>query len=163
MHRLRILLRLSGAVRALVQRVREASVTVDGAVVGAIGRGALVLLGVGDTDGEAEARWLATKVAGLRFFPDADGKMNRSLVDEALSALVVSQFTLYGDTRKGRRPSYAHAAPPERAEPLYVTFCEALIAEGVPVERGVFRAAMDVALVNEGPVTLLLDTAEHGR
>jgi len=133
-------------------------VTVDGAVTGAVGRGLLVLLGVGPTDGEAEAAWLAQKVATLRIFPDADGKMNRSLVDDGLGALVVSQFTLYGDARKGRRPSFVGAAPPSLAEPLYQRFCALLAAEGVPVAKGVFQAHMDVEQVNDGPVTLILDT-----
>ncbi len=144
--------------RAVVQRVSEASVTVDGAVTGRVGRGVLVLLGVGPEDAEAQARWLAGKIAGLRIFPDDQGRMNRSLVDDGLGALVVSQFTLYGDVRKGRRPSFVGAAPPELAEPLYERFCALLEAEGVPVGRGVFQAHMDVALINDGPVTLLLDT-----
>jgi len=142
----------------VIQRVGRASVTVDGAVTGAIERGMLVLLGVGPTDGESEAAWLAQKVATLRIFPDADGKMNRSLVDDGLSALVVSQFTLYGDARKGRRPSFVGAAPPELAAPLYERFCALLEATGVPVAKGVFQAHMDVSLVNDGPVTLILDT-----
>lgn len=145
--------------RAVVQRVSEASVRVDGQVVGAVGRGFLVLLGVGPGDGPAQVAWMAAKVASLRVFPDADGKMNRSLVDDGLGALVVSQFTLYGDASKGRRPSFVGAAPPAVAEPLYEAFCERLAAEGVaPVARGVFGAHMDVALVNDGPVTLLLET-----
>lgn len=143
--------------RAVVQRVSEASVRVDGAVVGACGRGVLVLLGVTHADGPAQARWLAEKIAGLRIFPDGEGKMNRGLVDEGLSALVISQFTLYGDVRKGRRPSFVDAARPEVAEPLYAAFCEALAAAGVPVARGVFGADMAVALVNDGPVTLVID------
>ncbi len=145
--------------RAVVQRVSDASVTVDGAVVGTVGRGFLVLLGVGPGDGPAEVAWMAGKIAGLRVFPDADGKMNRSLVDEGLGALVVSQFTLYGDCTKGRRPSFVGAAHPSLAQPLYDAFCERLQAEGVqPVGRGVFGAHMDVALVNDGPVTLILET-----
>lgn len=145
--------------RAVVQRVSEASVTVDGAVVGAVGRGFLVLLGVGPGDGPAQVAWLAAKVATLRVFPDADGKMNLSLLDLGLGALVVSQFTLYGDCSKGRRPSFVGAAPPALAEPLYDAFCEALSAEGVAhVGRGVFGADMAVALVNDGPVTLVIDT-----
>ena len=145
--------------RAVVQRVASASVTVDGVVVGAVDAGFLVLLGVGPGDGEAEVRWLADKVANLRVFADDDGKMNRSLLDAGLGALVVSQFTLYGDCRKGRRPSFVGAAPPEVAEPLYERFCEALAQAGVRrVERGRFGAHMDVALVNDGPVTLVIDT-----
>jgi D-tyrosyl-tRNA(Tyr) deacylase len=143
----------------VVQRVASASVTVDGVVVGAVDAGFLVLLGVGPGDGEAEVRWLADKVANLRVFADDEGKMNRSLLDAGLGALVVSQFTLYGDCRKGRRPSFVGAAPPEVAEPLYERFCEALARAGVRrVERGRFGAHMDVALVNDGPVTLVLDT-----
>jgi D-tyrosyl-tRNA(Tyr) deacylase len=144
--------------RAVVQRVSSASVRVDGEIVGEIGRGLLVLLGVRVGDGDAEARWLADKIAGLRILEDADGKMNRSLLDDHLAALVVSQFTLYGDVRKGRRPSWIEAAPPELAEPLYERFCACLAEAGVPVERGRFRTHMDVALVNDGPVTLILDT-----
>lgn len=144
--------------RAVVQRVSSASVRVDGEIVGEIGRGLLVLLGVRVGDDEAEARWLADKIAGLRILDDADGKMNRSLLDDGLPALVVSQFTLYGDVRKGRRPSWIDAAPPEVAEPLYERFCSLLADAGVPVERGRFRAHMDVALTNDGPVTLILDT-----
>lgn len=132
--------------------------TVDGTVTGRVGRGLLVLLGVAPEDGETQARWLARKVASLRIFPDHDGRMNRSLLDDGLGALVVSQFTLYGDCRKGRRPSFVHAAPPEHAEPLYERFCALLAEEGVPVERGVFQATMQVALVNDGPVTLIVDT-----
>jgi D-tyrosyl-tRNA(Tyr) deacylase len=145
--------------RAVVQRVNSASVTVDGRVTGAIGRGLLILLGVARDDGPEECRWLANKVAGLRIFPDGEGKMNLSLLDEGLGALVVSQFTLYGNVRKGRRPSFVKAALPEVAESLYERFCDELAAAGViPVERGVFQAMMDVALVNAGPVTLVVDT-----
>jgi D-tyrosyl-tRNA(Tyr) deacylase len=134
-------------------------VTVDGVVVGAIDRGFLVLLGVAVADGPAQGAWLAEKVAGLRIFPDDDGKMNRSLLDLGLGALVVSQFTLHADVRKGKRPSFVAAAGPELAERLYVDFCERLAAAGVqPVERGVFRADMQVALVNDGPVTIVVDT-----
>ncbi len=143
--------------RALVQRVTEASVTVEGERVGAIGHGLLVLLGVREGDTEREARWLAHKVANLRIFGDAEGKMNLSVKAVGGSVLVVSQFTLYGDPRRGFRPSFAHAAPPEVAEPLVETFVAALRAEDVPVETGVFRAYMQVALVNDGPVTILLE------
>ena len=146
--------------RAVVQRVSEASVTVDGRTVGAIGRGFLVLLGVTHVDGEAEAVWLARKIAGLRIFEDEAGKFNRSLADVDGAVLVVSQFTLYGDTRKGRRPSFTEAARPEHAEPLCDLFVDLLRAEGVAVETGIFGAMMAVHLVNVGPVTLLLDTAE---
>ena len=144
--------------RALVQRVERASVEVDGKVEGAIGEGLLVLLGVGSGDGPDEAQWLARKCALLRCFPDASGVMNRSVAETGGSLLVVSQFTLYGDTRKGNRPSFTSAAPPERAESLYRCFVAALREQGLPVEEGVFRAHMKVSLVNDGPVTLLLET-----
>ena len=147
--------------RAVVQRVSQASVTVDNQVVGAIGRGFLVLLGVTHADGEAEAAWLARKIAGLRIFEDEDGKFNRALADVDGAVLVVSQFTLYGDARKGRRPSFTEAARPEQAEPLCDRFVELLRAEGIAVETGVFGAMMAVSLVNDGPVTLLLDTADR--
>ena len=144
--------------RVVLQRVAEASVTVDGSVTGAIERGVLLLLGVGPEDGQAQVDWLARKVARLRIFPDEQGKMNRSLLDDGLGALVVSQFTLYGDCRKGNRPSFVGAAHPSLAEPLYEAFCEALRAEGVRhVARGVFGAHMDVRLHNDGPVTLVLE------
>jgi D-tyrosyl-tRNA(Tyr) deacylase len=146
--------------RALIQRVTRASVTVDSEVVGAIGRGFLVLLGVTHEDGPREAEWLARKVAGLRVFDDADGKMNLSLPDVGGAALVVSQFTLYGDARKGRRPEFLRAARPEDAEPLVESFIARLQGQGIPVETGRFRASMQVALVNDGPVTLWIDTAD---
>jgi len=145
-------------VRAVLQRVTEARVEVDGEVVGRCGPGLLILLAVTHDDTEAQAAWLARKLAGLRIFEDPDGKMNLSVVDCGGSALVVSQFTLYGDSRKGRRPSFVHSARPEHAEPLYERFCELLAAEGPPVERGVFGAMMSVSLVNDGPVTLIVDT-----
>jgi len=143
--------------RAVCQRVSEARVTVDGAVTGEIGAGLLVLLGIERKDEPHDAERFAWKVAQLRIFEDEDGKFARSLLDTAGSALVVSQFTLVADTRKGNRPSFANAAPPEQAEPLYEGFCAALAGEGVPVERGIFGARMAVALVNEGPVTIVLD------
>jgi len=146
-------------VRALLQRVREASVTVEGRKVGALGPGLLVLLGVGRGDGDSEAVALADRIAGLRIFEDAAGKMNLSLLDTHRAALVVSQFTLYADTRKGRRPSFIDAAPPEEARRLYARACEALRALGVHVEEGVFAAEMRVALINDGPVTILLEQA----
>ena len=146
-------------VRALLQRVREASVTVEGRKVGAIGPGLLVLLGVGRGDGDSEAVALADRIAGLRIFEDAAGKMNLSLLDTHRAALVVSQFTVYADTRKGRRPSFIDAAPPEEARRLYARACEALRALGVHVEEGVFAAEMQVALINDGPVTILLEQA----
>lgn len=145
--------------RALIQRVSSASVEVEGQVVGQVGLGLLVLLGVGQQDTDRQAAWLAEKVANLRVFPDEAGNMNRSLLDVGGGALVVSQFTLYGDARRGRRPSFTDAAPPERANALYERFCAMLAEQGVgTVERGVFRAMMRVALVNEGPVTLMVET-----
>lgn len=146
--------------RAVVQRVSRARVEVDGAVVGEIQRGFLVLLGVAHADGEAEAAFLARKIAGLRVFEDADGKMNLALADVGGALLVVSQFTLYGDARKGRRPSFTDAARPEQADLLYRRVCDLLAAEGLVVARGVFQAHMAVTLVNDGPVTLWLDTAQ---
>ena len=142
--------------RALIQRVSRASVLVDDQEVASIGRGYLVLLGVARDDGEAQAAWLARKIAGLRLFEDDAGKMNLDLADVAGAVLAVSQFTLYGDARKGRRPSFSRAAPPAQAGALYDTFCELLKAEGVPVQKGVFQAHMEVGLVNDGPVTLWL-------
>ena len=147
--------------RALIQRVSEASVTVDGAVVGAVGQGLLVLLCAVEGDGEAEADFLAGKIAKLRIFEDEAGKMNRSLLDIGGEALVVSQFTLAADWRKGNRPSFIGAAEPARAEALYERFCRQLEAGGVQVATGRFAAKMAVALVNDGPVTIWLDTAER--
>jgi D-tyrosyl-tRNA(Tyr) deacylase len=138
-------------VRALIQRVSRASVSVEGAVVSQIGTGLLVMLGVSREDTEREADWLADKLRALRVFPDADGRMNEPL--SGREVLCVSQFTLYGDTRKGNRPSWIAAAPPELAEPLYERFCERLGAL-----RGVFGAVMEVELVNDGPVTLLVES-----
>jgi D-tyrosyl-tRNA(Tyr) deacylase len=145
--------------RAVVQRVSSAQVTVAGEVVGQIAHGFLVLVGIAHSDGEAEAAYLARKIVGLRVFEDNDGKMNLSLRDIGGAVLAVSQFTLYGDVRKGRRPSFIDAARPEQAEPLYQRFCQLLAAEGVAVEQGVFQAHMQIALVNDGPVTIWLDTA----
>ena len=144
--------------RAVVQRVRRASVIVDGAVVGEVGHGLVVLLGVASDDAEAHADRLSAKVARLRLFENDDGRFDRSLLDVAGEALVVSQFTLIADTRKGNRPSFTAAAGPDVAEPLYERFCSALEETGVRVARGVFGARMDVALVNEGPVTIVVDT-----
>lgn len=144
--------------RAVVQRVSEAAVRVEGQVVAAIGPGLMVLLGVGRGDGEKDADDLADKVAHLRVFPDEEGKMNRSVAEAGGAVLVVPQFTLYGDCRKGRRPSYVEAAPPEEADGLFRYFAERVRATGLTVAEGVFRAAMDVSLVNRGPVTLLLDS-----
>jgi D-tyrosyl-tRNA(Tyr) deacylase len=143
--------------KAVVQRVAEARVVVDSRAVGSIGRGLLVLLGVARGDGLAEAARLAAKVARLRVFEDDEGRFDRSLLDVGGGALVVSQFTLLGDTRKGNRPSFTDAAPPEEAEPVYEAFCAALRQEGVPVETGVFGARMQVELINDGPVTLILE------
>jgi D-tyrosyl-tRNA(Tyr) deacylase len=148
----------SRAVRAVVQRVAEASVRVAGETVGSIGRGLVVLLGVAVGDTEAEADSLADKVLNLRVFPDDAGQMNRSVLDVSGGLLVVSQFTLLGDVRRGRRPSYVEAAPPEEADRLYQRFVARLRPSGLEVATGVFRAMMDVALVNEGPVTILLDS-----
>lgn len=145
--------------RALLQRVREASVTVDGEVVGAIGPGLCILLGVGPDDDEAVARRLWEKIRHLRIFDDERGHMNRSLLDVGGGALIVSQFTLYADARHGRRPGFTGAAEPGKARELYGRFCE-VAAEDVPVGTGVFAADMQVALVNDGPVTLWLDTDE---
>ncbi len=143
--------------RAVAQRVTRAAVTVDEEVVGAIDHGLLLLLGVGEGDTEREARWLAHKTANLRIFPDAEGKMNLSVQDVGGSILVVSQFTLHGDIRRGFRPSFAHAAPPEIAEPLVELFCSALRDEDIPVADGIFGAHMVVELVNDGPVTIILE------
>lgn len=144
--------------RACVQRVSEASVTVDGKVTGQIGRGLLVLLGVARDDSEGDARAMADKIVGLRIFEDEQGKMNCSLTEVGGALLVVSQFTLLGDCRKGRRPSFITAAEPEKAKALYEDFVAAAKALGIEVATGVFRAQMDVSLINDGPVTLLLDS-----
>jgi D-tyrosyl-tRNA(Tyr) deacylase len=146
--------------RAVIQRVREASVAVDGEVVADIERGLLIFLGVGVDDTEADAEYLAGKIANLRIFEDKAGKMNLSLLDVKGQALVISQFTLYGDCRKGRRPSFTNAAKPERAQELYSYFIERLRDEGVPTCQGVFRAHMEVRLINDGPVTMLLDSGK---
>lgn len=148
--------------RALVQRVSRARVTVAAGVSGRIERGLLVLLGATHDDGPAQAEWLAAKIAGLRVFADAAGKMNLDVREAGGAALVVPQFTLYGDARHGRRPEFTAAARPEHAEPLVECFCAALAGAGVPVERGVFRAHMEVELVNDGPVTLWIETPAAG-
>lgn len=147
--------------RAVLQRVRSASVTEDGRVLSSIGHGILVLLGVGLNDTESDASWLADKTANLRIFEDDEGKMNLSVLDVAGEVLVVSQFTLYGDARKGRRPSFSDAAPPERADALYLTYVGELKARNVPAQTGRFRAKMLVNIENDGPVTILLDTAQR--
>jgi D-tyrosyl-tRNA(Tyr) deacylase len=146
--------------RAVLQRVSRASVVVDAEVIGAVERGLLVLLGIAPDDTEADVRKLADKIVGLRIFPDEVDKMNRSVADVGGAVLVVSQFTLYGDCHKGRRPSFVGAAGPEIAVPLYEAFINAVRALGVPVATGRFGAMMRVELVNEGPVTLILDTRD---
>ena len=143
--------------RAVVQRVSQASVSVGGEVVGDVGRGVVVLVGVTHGDTEEQAEWLARKIAGLRIFEDNEGKMNAGLLDTDGAALVISQFTLYADCRKGRRPSFTNAAMPEVAEPLVEHFAQALRDHGVPVETGVFGAHMLVEIYNDGPVTILLE------
>jgi D-tyrosyl-tRNA(Tyr) deacylase len=144
--------------RAVVQRVSRAKVTVEGQVTGEIGPGLMVLLGIGKEDSAAIAKTMAQKVANLRIFEDQQGKMNLSLLEEKGSALVVSQFTLYGDARGQRRPSFVSAGPPELAKKLYEDFCETLRSLGITVRTGIFQAMMAVELVNEGPVTILLDS-----
>ena len=146
--------------RAVVTRVTSASVSVDGATIGAIDAGLLILLGVAPADTEADARGLASKIRDLRIFDDDAGAMNRSLADTGGAALVVSQFTLFGDARKGRRPSFVAAAPPELANERYETFATTLAALGTRVATGRFRADMAVTSVNDGPVTILLDTTK---
>jgi D-tyrosyl-tRNA(Tyr) deacylase len=148
------------AMRAVVQRVSRAQVTVNGEIAGQIGLGLLVLLGVGLDDGEADAAYLAEKIAGLRVFEDAEGKMNRSVQDVGGSVLAVSQFTLYGDVRRGKRPSFDAAAPPEKARELYEFFVQQVRAAGLRCETGRFQEMMQVDLVNEGPVTILLDSGK---
>ncbi|GIO12445.1 putative D-aminoacyl-tRNA deacylase-like protein [Cohnella xylanilytica] len=144
--------------RVVLQRVSGASVRVEGAVTGEIGGGLLLLVGIGHEDSEADLAWMADKVAGLRVFEDEEGKMNLSLEDTGGAILSVSQFTLYGDCRKGRRPNFMAAARPEKASELYDRFNGLLRAKGIRVETGVFGAMMEVSLVNDGPVTLILDS-----
>ena len=144
--------------RAVVQRVSEASVSVGGEVTGSVGLGLCVLVGVGREDSEEDARWMADKVVALRMFEDEQGKMNRSVLEVRGGLLAISQFTLFGDARKGTRPGFVDAARPEIAQPLYARFCELARERGVQVAEGVFRASMQVRIVNEGPVTLLLDS-----
>jgi D-tyrosyl-tRNA(Tyr) deacylase len=147
--------------RLIIQRVTEASVTVNNGTTGSIRTGLLVFLGVSRTDTVEDADYLTGKLLGLRIFPDADGKMNRNLQQAGGSLLIVSQFTLYGDCRKGRRPSFDRAAPPEQAQDLYNYFVESAKRGPVPVETGVFQAMMQVHIVNDGPVTILMDSAER--
>jgi len=144
--------------RAVVQRVSSASVSVGGAQVATIGRGLLVLVGVGHDDTAADVDWIASKIRSLRIFEDDAGKMNRSVGDVGGAVLLVSQFTLFGDCRKGRRPSFDGAAPPALGEQRYLELAGSLRASGLPIQTGVFRAEMQVTLVNDGPVTLLLDS-----
>jgi D-tyrosyl-tRNA(Tyr) deacylase len=151
---------LGNSMRAVVQRVSRAQVTVNGEIAGEIGLGLLVLLGVGRDDGEADATYLVEKIAGLRVFEDAQGKMNRSVKEVDGSVLAVSQFTLYGDVRRGKRPSFDAAAPPEKARQLYEFFVEQIRAAGLRCETGRFQEMMQVELVNEGPVTILLDSGK---
>jgi D-tyrosyl-tRNA(Tyr) deacylase len=144
--------------RVVLQRVSEARVRIEGEVVGEISRGIVVLLGIAPADTPEQAEWLADKVVGLRIFEDDEGKMNRDVTEVGGGILVVSQFTLYGDCRKGRRPSFIEAAPPAVAVPLYAAFVDAFRARGVPTATGRFGAMMQVELVNDGPVTLILDS-----
>ena len=146
--------------RVLLQRVSSASVTVEGEVIGQTGRGLMVLICAMQGDGEAEADRLATKIAKLRIFPDEDGRMNRSVLDIGGGALVVSQFTLAADTKRGNRPGFSTAAAPEDGRRLYTYFADALAGQGIAVETGRFGADMQVALVNDGPVTIWMDTSE---
>jgi D-aminoacyl-tRNA deacylase len=150
-------------VRAVIQRVSEATVSVGGEVVGAIGPGLVALVGVGHDDGPSQASRLAAKLARLRILDDDHGVMNRSVLDEGTSVLVISQFTLYGDTAKGNRPAWSAAAPPDRAEPLVARVVDGLSELGVPVATGRFGARMRVALVNEGPATVILDVRPPAR
>ena len=147
--------------RAVVQRVLRAKVSVDGKAVGEIRRGMLVLLGVGAEDSEADADYLAAKIVGLRIFDDEQGRMNVSAAQESLGVLVVSQFTLYGDVRRGKRPSFDAAAPPEKARALYEYFVQRIRHAGLHCESGQFQADMQVELINDGPVTILLDSSKN--
>ena len=149
--------------RLVIQRVREARVTVNDGVTGSIRTGLLVFLGVARTDTVEDADYLTGKLLGLRIFPDEDGKMNRNVQEAGGSLLIVSQFTLYGDCRRGRRPSFDQAAPPEQAQDLYNYFVESAKRGLVPVETGVFQAIMQVHIVNDGPVTILIDSAERAK
>ena len=144
--------------RAVIQRVKSARVTVEGRVVSEIRRGLLIFLGVAQEDTLADVDYMANKIANLRIFEDDEGRMNLSILDVSGEALVVSQFTLYGDCRKGRRPSFIAAARPEKADPLYQAFMNEIARLGVPIKAGIFQAMMDVELINDGPVTMLLDS-----
>ncbi|MBT8361532.1 MAG: D-tyrosyl-tRNA(Tyr) deacylase [Desulfobacterales bacterium] len=147
--------------RAVIQRVKFASVTVNGQVTGSIGLGVAVFLGIHRNDGAAARDWMADKIVNLRLFSDQDEKMNLSLADIGAEMLIVSQFTLYGDCRKGRRPGYSEAAPPEIAEPLYNQFIELINKKGIRTATGTFQAKMEVSLINDGPVTLLVDSTKQ--
>jgi len=149
--------------RAIIQLVKQASVTVEDKTIGQIGQGLLVLLGVGKTDTDEDAGYLADKITGLRIFPDDNALMNRSLLDVGGEMLVVSQFTLYGDCRKGRRPSFNQAGPPELANQLYEVFCQKVRGKNIEVATGRFQAMMQVSLVNDGPVTIILDSEQTRR
>ncbi|MBU9672867.1 D-tyrosyl-tRNA(Tyr) deacylase [Planococcus sp. CP5-4] len=144
--------------KVVLQRSKKASVTVDGQITGAIDSGYVLLVGITHSDTQADAVYAAKKIAGLRLFEDEDGKMNRSIEQAGGSVLSISQFTLYGDVKKGRRPSFVEAARPEQAEPLWLKFNEELTSQGLQVETGVFGAMMDVQLVNDGPVTIIVDS-----
>lgn len=144
--------------KAVIQRVKSARVSIDGKTKGEIDQGLVVFLGVGKEDGPQDVDYLASKISGLRIFPDPTGKFDRSVADVRGKVLVVSQFTLYGDCRRGRRPSFTDAAPPEVAEGLYNHFIKRISQEGLPIESGTFQAMMEVHLVNDGPVTILLDS-----
>ncbi len=146
--------------RAVIQRVSRASVTVDSEITGEINSGLLVFLGIHRNDGKKDITWLSDKIVNLRIFKDQDGKMNRSLIDMEKSLLVVSQFTLYGDCRKGRRPGFSAAAPPDHAKNLYQQFIDAINQKGITTASGRFQAQMDVELINDGPITLLLDSSK---
>ena len=144
--------------RAVIQRAKRGSVTVDGEIIGQIGQGLVILLGIGEGDNQEDIEYLADKIVNLRIFDDANGKMNLSALDEELELLVISQFTLYGDCRKGRRPGFGQAASPKEARRLYEGFLEEIKKYGLKVETGQFAAMMDVELINDGPVTMLLDS-----
>ena len=147
--------------RLVIQRVKESSVTVNGSTIGSIRSGLLVLIGISRQDTPAEADYMLDKLLGLRIFPDENGKMNRNVVESGGALLLVSQFTLYGDCRKGRRPSFDRAAPPEQAQPLYEYLVKLAHSKSVPVQTGIFQATMEVHLINDGPVTILLDSDDR--